>query len=236
MTRWLTVAFRAATLVLAAISLAALLPFLGRPSPAFGQLGGGLGGFCSGIGGIGNLGGFGLGGCTFGSGFSGVSQFGGGGFGSFSGFGNFVAATPEPAVTAGESLPLVVAWAVPEPASWRDLRALEVRIRNRGRVALWLRWDERSNTLAQVDPATGRAVGRHRRPGGGGTFGTGLATLDVAAVEVEDSGPGGDAVALLLPVTFTPAAAGRAYLVEMGADHDDGQVFFGTVGRIAVRR
>jgi hypothetical protein len=231
MSRWLRPAFKVATAAMAVVSLAALIPFLGRPAPAFGQLGfvGGFGGTCSGIGG------FGLGGCTFGTGFSG--GFGStSGLGGIGGFGGFVVATPQASVEAGESVPLIFAWVVPEPATWRDLHALEVRIRNRSRVALWVRWDEATNTIVQIDHVTGKPSGRAWRPGRAGRVTTRLATLTLPETAVEDSGPGGDSVALLLPVSFTPAAAARSYLVEVGADHDDGQIFFGTVGKITVTR
>lgn len=72
--------------------------------------GGGIGGIgtiagigsVSGVGGIGGVGAI-SGGCAF-------SGFGGGG-----GFGGFVVATPQSLVTAGDVMPLVVAWIVPAP-------------------------------------------------------------------------------------------------------------------------
>ena len=247
MTRWLRSTLQLATLALAAVSIAALLPFLGQPAPALAQLG--IGGSTCNFGGSFG-GGFNgsFGGCTFGTGFSGTfsgGSFNGGSLGSFSGssggsfngslgFGGFALATDQASVRPGEDLPLALAWIVPPPATWRDLTVLEVRLRRGAQVALWLRWDESTNMFFRIDPATGQTVGRGRRPGTPGQIGTNLAVLRLAGTVKQDSGAGGDSVAVLLPVRFTAAAAGRSYLVEVGARHDDGEVFLGTVGKVTV--
>jgi hypothetical protein len=231
MAHWLRLMFRVGTLAVAAVAIAALLPFVGQPAPALGQFGGGFGGFsgtCPGFG-FGGIGGFG--GCSFGSGFSG--GFGGGGFGA--GFGGFAVATPHSTVAVGESLPLIFGWVVPPPGTWRDLSSLDVRLRDQHGVALWLRWEEKRNTLTLIDPATGEPKGPRRSPGGKGRLHGTLATLEVGDSAVEDSGVGGDSVALLLPVRFAPAAGARTYLLEVGAGHDNGELFFATASKVTVR-
>lgn len=232
MFRWLRSLLHVATVVMVAIAIAALLPFLGHSAPVQGQFGGGIGAFqgtCSGfgIGGIGNFGG-----CSFGSGFGG----GFGGAGGIGGFGGFALATPDSTVKVGESLPLIFGWVVPAPGTWRDIRTLEVRLRDQGRLALWVRWDGSSNTLALVDPATGGTTGPRRHPGSEGQLRGRLASLAVADSAKEDAGPGGDSLALLLPVAFARAAAGRTFLLEIGATHADGELFFATAGRVTVER
>jgi hypothetical protein len=235
------VALRAATVLLAAASAIAIVPFLGRSAPLQAQLGG-FGTFSGGC--VPQFGGQigGSGGCTFGTGFGGLNFGGLGGIGGTSqfggqigGFGAFLVAAPQATVAAGETLPLVFAWAVPEPETWRALAGLEVRVRDRGKVALWVRWDEFRNTLTLLDPRSGEPSGPRRELGSRGLLGGRLAAVELAGADAEDSGPDGGSVAILLPVRFGAAAAGRTFLLEVGADHDRGEVFFGTAGTIAVR-
>lgn len=245
MAGWLRLTFRASTVLLGFVCVAALLPHLGRSAPAEAQFGfggqiGSFGATCPGIGGIN------FGGCTFGGGFG---QFGSGGIGGIGGqfggvggapfqggFGGFVIATPEARIRPGQQVPLIFGWVVPPPAVWRDIESMEVRVRDREKIAVWVRWNEATNTLVLVDPKTGKPVGTPRPLGARGRLVGELASLDVGGSALEDSGPTGDHFALLLPLRFTTAAGGRRYQVEIGAGSDEGERFFATVAQLAVRR
>jgi hypothetical protein len=230
MTRVLRAALAVASVALIVVSVASLVPFLGRSAPVWAQ------GFVAPtFGGLCGFGGFGFGGCTFGGGF-GVSGIGGGGIGGFGGsFGSFVLVTPAPTVVVGESVPLLFAWIVPSPGTWRDIDSLEVRLRNGGEIVLWLQWEETTNTLALIDPDTEEIHGVKRHAGSGGNLNTKFARVDLANSAVEDSGPGGESVALLLSLSFKPSAAGHMYEVEVAGTDDQGQVLgFGTIGTIDV--
>ena len=230
MRRSLRVGLATATVVMVTVALVSLAPFLGRPGAVRAQTtigslegffggGGSFGGLCSGFGGFG--------GCSFG-----FNNFGGG----FSGFGGSVLVTPDPTVAVGDQVPLLFAWIVPPPATWHEIQSLQVRLRDGADVALWLHWDQASDTLTLVDPETGHLRGATRQPGDGGHLTTRLARVDLRDSAVETSGEDGDAVALLLPVSFKTPAAGRTYQVEVGGTNDQGRVQgFAPVGTIEVR-
>jgi hypothetical protein len=52
---------------------------------------------------------------------------------------------------AGDTLALGISWTLPEPRVWRDLRSLELRLRDADGVAWALRWDEPSDAFVTTD-------------------------------------------------------------------------------------
>jgi hypothetical protein len=119
---------------------------------------------------------------------------------------------------------------------WRDLTTLELRFRDGAEVAMWVRWDETSNTFGLVDPKTGR-VGPVKEAGGSPRLETELATLYLAGSTAQGSGPTGSSVAVTYEVSFKNLAAGREWIVEVGATDDFGAVQqFEEAGRVIVSR
>ena len=57
-----------------------------------------------------------------------------------------------------------IGWTVHAPQSWHDLRSIDFKLRDVGQTALWVRWDEATDTFALVDPDSGRP-GTGVRPG-----------------------------------------------------------------------
>jgi len=126
-----------------------------------------------------------------------------------------------------EPLDYEFTWTVPEPLTWHDLQALQVRIRGDAGTVLWLRWDEASNTFAVFNEASGK-FGHAFPAGSPARLETRHATLDlaqtsVAAVEsVLGAGAASPSVLLKLALTFKPSAVGGPYLVEVAGSDDFG--------------
>jgi hypothetical protein len=114
-------------------------------------------------------------------------------------------------VIVGEPTRLSLTWT--HPVRWRELDNLQVRLADETDVALWLRFDPVSGTLAQVDPAT-ESGGGGALPGSAAVLETDLAALDLEKSTIAGSGPDGQSVTLALSLTFTPEAHGRVFNVE----------------------
>lgn len=118
-------------------------------------------------------------------------------------------------------------WTVPEPLTWHDLQALQLRIRDDADTILWLRWDQMSNTFA-VFNADAAMFGRGFAPGSHARLETGDAAvlLDRTSVAVVNSalgnGPTSPAVTLNLALRFKPSTAGRTFYVDVAASDEGG--------------
>ena len=135
----------------------------------------------------------------------------------------------------GEVIDYAVTWIVPDGQVWRDLKTIDIRWRQGNNIALWIRWDELSNTFSVCNPSVRKSKGR--RGGGlpnsavvcgsgelpGSAFGLegALGQLHLAEATVVGSGPTGQSVTLNLPVSFGPNATGH-YEVELAATDDFG--------------
>jgi hypothetical protein len=141
--------------------------------------------------------------------------------------GHFELAPVAAIVRVREPLNYELTWTVPEPLTWHDLQALQVRIRGNAGTVLWLRWDEASNTFAVFNEETGE-FGHAVRAGSPRRLETRHATLDVAqssvaAVEsVLGSGATSPSILLKLALSFKPSAIGGPYRVEVAAANDLG--------------
>jgi hypothetical protein len=186
------------------------------------QLGGFQGGFQAGF--QGGFQGFQLGGCGF----------GGGGF-NFN-FGAFQLAAPAVTIGAGESLPLVFFWEVPQPGVWQDIRSLEVRFKDpAGSIPFWTIWDQSTNAIGVVEPGS-EGVTSSGQPGQNTTLETNLFRLLLSESASQSSGPTGQVVAVLFQVAAKPAAAGQTYALEVRGKNDAGVVQgFNNVGSLQVR-
>lgn len=163
--------------------------------------------------------------------------------------GNFQLSPADARVRAGDELLYTLVWTVPEGEAWRDLSAIDLRLRDGDHTALHLRWEEASNTFSLCRVGNGRRdadgdgdsedddssgfragdvddrrlhCGQAELPGSDVVRGTGLAKFHVAESSVVGSGPSGAEVTLILPLSFTQRAAGRSFDVELAASDDLG--------------
>jgi hypothetical protein len=112
-------------------------------------------------------------------------------------------------------------WTVPAPMNWRDLDTLRLRIRDLDDVILSLVFDEATQTFALVNEHDN--VGPAFPAGSNARLQSSQATLYLADSSVVGSGPTGPSVTLNLSLGFKPQAAGKTFLVEVGASNDAGE-------------
>lgn len=135
-------------------------------------------------------------------------------------------------IHANELVIYTVVWTVPEGEVWRDLSTIDFRIRG-GKTALWIRWDEPSNTFSLCERVRGRdddddgdrhvACGAGAAPGSAFVLEGERAQLHLAYTSAVGSGPTGPSVTLQLGIVFTDKAEGHTWNVELGATDDFGQ-------------
>jgi Calx-beta domain-containing protein len=135
-------------------------------------------------------------------------------------------------VHSNELIVYQVVWTVPAGEVWRDLSTIDFRLRG-GKTALWVRWDEPSNTFALCERVRGRDHDddgdRHVSCGAGAAPGSAFvlqgerAQLHLAYTSAVGSGPTGPSVTLQLGIVFTDKAEGHTWNVELGATDDFGQ-------------
>ena len=147
--------------------------------------------------------------------------------------------TPKHAtVVPGELLTYTLVWTVPNRRVWRDLDAVDLRIcgDDGGVPALWVRWDELTDTFRIFDAALGD-FGPPATPGSGVELQTADATLFLAGTSAEGSGLTGTTVTLELALAFKSRMAGRVCEVEAAATddlgHDDD---FTKAGKVRVKK
>jgi CSLREA domain-containing protein len=129
----------------------------------------------------------------------------GGGGGALSRVGTFTVAGLGPRLTAGQTALATFGWALPAPRRWRELASLELRLTDAAGVAWGVRWTEAGDAFIVTDTRT---------PG----------LFELAGPHTQGSGPTGPSVTLTLPLQVLPAAAGRAFTVEVRATDDAGVV------------
>src|SRR5262249_26588178 len=150
--------------------------------------------------------------------------------------GGFEVDPADATVVAGDEFLLDFTWT--HTTQWRELQTLELRIvrERQGDVALWVRWDQESNTFNLLDEH-GRP-GKPAEPGSHKTLKTRLAELLLEDTSVLTSGPAGKEVTLTLALRFTREAAGhrhRDYRIEVLATDDAGtEQGFDTAGTVRV--
>ena len=134
-------------------------------------------------------------------------------------------------------------WTVPSGEVWRNLNTIDLRLRDGGDIALWVRWDEAANTFSlcendhkhrrhghgcrdEDDDADSQdadvIVGPGALPGSATVLETPYARLHLNGTSVVGSGPTGQAVTLNLAVSFKKKAAGHGYKLKLAATDDLG--------------
>jgi CSLREA domain-containing protein len=165
----------------------------------------------------------------------GIARCDSGAFEVQSGSTGLFSVTPADAtVQVGDRLTSDFIWTVPAPSNWHDLSGLDFRLQDASGIALWVHWDEASNTFTLVDPATGD-TGPTFVAGSANQLEGAAATLFLAESSVQGSGPTGPSVTLRLRLGFTAAAAGHTFAVEvLGADDQGTVQGFETAGTLHV--
>jgi hypothetical protein len=139
---------------------------------------------------------------------------------------------PEALVKLGERFTYGIKWTHPE--RWRLLNTVDIRITDDEGDALYVRFDEPSNTFSLLNLANGTFF-QPRAPGSRAHFETSAAVMYLENSEVIGSGPTGPSVTLNLALSFKPRAAGRVFRVDAFATDDFGnQQGFDEAGAIGV--
>lgn len=166
--------------------------------------------------------------------------------------GTFALAPADATVTVGQRHAAVLTWTVPPPATWKDLKTVQVRLREqddddpgrsaeRGQdeaahVALQFEWDQGTNTVRLVDPKTG-GLGPPASLGSDTVLKSARAALHLKDSSITGGGPTAPDVAFNMNLEFHPPSKGRTYLVEVAATNDAGDSqSFAPAGTIAVAR
>jgi len=157
------------------------------------------------------------------------------------GKGVFDLAPDQKSVIPTEKVTFSIVWTVPEDKVWRDLKSLDFRIADKEKTALWVRWDEATNTLSGADKnENGKNANQHVRftegeaPGAAKVVQTDYALLHLADSSVVGSGPTGKSVTLNLSVSFTPKAGGGSYTLELAPADSSGRDDFANAGNVDV--
>jgi len=143
------------------------------------------------------------------------------------------ALAPHDGVTAvDQPTPLTLTWT--NPIRWRDLTTLDLRLRSASGIALWLRFDEAANTIAQIRP-NDVSLGAAFPPGSADELRGNGVTEILQDRTAQASGPEAPTVDVTFVLRFDDSTAGATYLVDAAAIDDAGDVEpFDTIGTISV--
>jgi hypothetical protein len=135
--------------------------------------------------------------------------------------GVFALEPTELVVATGERVQLALEWTVPGP-SWRELKDLQLRIRDADGTVLAVRLVEGTPLLlALYDDETGR-FGPAKAPGSAAVLSSRTAKVYLSGTSVTTDGPTDPGVVMTLDVSFKRRAADRTYVVEVKASDDFG--------------
>ena len=138
------------------------------------------------------------------------------------------------AVLAGRQFSYEIAWRVPRPNNWHDLRTIDMRVCGKGGL-LWLRWTELKNTVSLLNPRTGRVIAKGR-VGASRRLKTRNAILALGKSSIAASGETGRSMSLKLALTFRAPSAGRECRLSLAAKDDLGnRDGFERAGRLGIR-
>lgn len=125
-------------------------------------------------------------------------------------------------------------WIVPDATTWLSIRTLDLRFRDIGGIAFWVRWTESQNTFEVVHDD--QTENQPATPGSARVLTGPLAKLHLRGTRVVGAGPTAPVVSLFLPIEFKEGARGRSFTVEAAATDDTGQEQgFGPIGEVTVR-
>jgi hypothetical protein len=138
-----------------------------------------------------------------------------------SSIGTFTLSPKNARIDPGAPQTFELTWTVPDERVWRTLDTIELRLRKGRDTALWIRWDEASNSFCLVND--NGTCGQSGAPGSAQLLDSPIATLNLGATGVQGSGPTGQSVTLKVALSFKPQAAGETYTLDAGATDDDGR-------------
>jgi hypothetical protein len=148
--------------------------------------------------------------------------------------GTFELTPPEVTARVGDHVTYTLKWTVPEPRVWRDLSTIDLRLSDDRATAIWVRWEEATNSFRLVNPS-GSAHGPRGRPGDSGQLVGAMATLNLESSSVVGSGPTGRSVTLTLDLVLKQGAGGHTFKVEVaGADDLGDQAALAQAGTLVV--
>jgi hypothetical protein len=148
--------------------------------------------------------------------------------------GTFLLSPTDATVAVDERLIYTYTWTVPEPRSWRQLRTVDLRIRDGKGIVVWVRFDEATNTLALAHKESGK-FGPGLPPGSPERLKVAGAELHLAETTAVGSGPTGPSVTLTLSLSVKSRSKDGPFLVEVAAADDLGnQDDFVTAGTLTV--
>jgi hypothetical protein len=147
--------------------------------------------------------------------------------------------TPSHATVAvHERLNYAFTWTVPEGKDWHDLQFLQLRIRDDDDTIMSVLFEEPGGTFSVFNEAAGE-FGHGFAPGSPNRLQTSKATLHLAQTSVVASGPTSPTVTVNFALSFKPRAAGRTFVVEVGATDKDSEGrlpgFFEEAGTLTVK-
>jgi hypothetical protein len=136
--------------------------------------------------------------------------------------GTFKVVTPAAgaAVHAKSDFILGLQWTIPD-GSWRQLKTVDVRLRDAEGIALWVRFDEASDTVSLFNPSSG-TFGPAKKLGAGGVLTHAGNQLDPGATTRAAGGPTAPTVLLNLALRLGSQYAGRSFTIEVAATDDLG--------------
>jgi uncharacterized repeat protein (TIGR01451 family) len=136
--------------------------------------------------------------------------------------GTFVLTPGHTNVVAGDHARLALEWMIPGP-SWRDLKTLDLRVRDHKGTVLLVRLTEGTSIRLALADAHGR-FGPGKEPGSHAVLSNTTATVYLKNTSVTADGTNDSSVTLTLDVSFERRTAGRSYVVEVRASDDLGNV------------
>ena len=125
-------------------------------------------------------------------------------------------------VVAGDHARLALEWTIPGP-SWRDLKTLDLRVRDHKDTVLLVRLTEGTPLRLALADAHGR-FGPGKEPGSHAVLSNATASVYLKGTSVTADGTNDPSVTLTLDVSFERRTAGRSYVVEVRATDDLGNV------------
>jgi thiol-disulfide isomerase/thioredoxin len=146
-----------------------------------------------------------------------------------------VFALTNPAATVPSKQPFVLGlkWTVPG-GSWRELKTLDIRLVDDDGIAIWLRFDQATDSISLFNPSSGK-FGPAKPIAVNGTLSHAGASIDLGATTRTTLGPTDPTIMLNLSLTLGKQFAGRRFTVQLAATDDLGnEQGFANAGRITV--
>lgn len=136
--------------------------------------------------------------------------------------GTFSLTSPETIVAPNQHTQISLAWTVPS-GSWRLLKEVDIRLRDEQGTALWVKFNESTNSLSLHNPASGK-FGPAKTLGSAAVLSNGEVTIYLSTSFIQADGPTSPTVVLTLDMSFNKSLRGRRFIVEVAASDDLGHV------------